>query len=822
MATSIGSIVVEFIANLAGFKTDVAEAANVSNKAARGIDSAFKSIGGSVSGAISSMVNFRTVIGSALGSAGLGLMIKNAVQAGEEIVNMAQRVGVSTTALQELSHAARASGASVADLEQGLTILNRRLGEAQAGEKAAIEAFRTIGIDPTKFRDAGEAIGAVSDGLLTLGTEAQRTASQLDLFGKGSGQLTGLLKEGSAGIAGLSRAAHELGIVLDAELLKKSKEMSDTLNVLAEVAKVNLMKALIDLGPTLVGIAQKMAAAAKAGRELFESYKDIVATNETASLTELANRIVDITAKIEKLRAVNKPGSPLIADPKELAILEAERTALRDLLRVRQSLEANPDRNKPKTDLTLTIPRAQIDAVEEFRRKLVLMAIASDETARKMVELKIDANKLKDANPAVAASIDVIAAAMGRLITEAGAEKALVVALEEIEAEFKSAADAERSFAEAFGGTTGGVEAVEAAINQLLDTIEGGGFTIDGVTMSFKAMAAEQGPLQEGISGTRTALDDAGNAARKAGEALKILVETPFEKYTRQVKEINALYDDLGAKTIDQETYDRALAKAKDDLINATERVTIDLQQQIDVMSMSGREAAIYAAQLKVVGENMEEVRARAGELAGQLYDLKQQQADQAKLQQDLSNVVLNTTLSVSDALVDMALTGKASFKDLADAIIRDMTRIIIKMLVLKAVEMTIAAFGGGGASLGTAQGAGTQTAGADVLRGYAQGGVIKHRPGGTVIVAGEGGHDELITPLDGTMHQVGSGGGVTVVNEIHNHTDARVTTQQSQGADGWLINKIIVQAMNSAIADGSVDNSMKAAYGSRRVGVSR
>jgi DNA repair exonuclease SbcCD ATPase subunit len=821
VATSIGQLVVSMVAETGKFRADLAAASSHASRAAGAIGGSFKSIGGSVNSAVGSMLNFRNVIGTVLGTGGLGLLIKNAVQAGDNIAEMAQRVGVSTNALQELTHAANLSGSGVEGLENGLRFLNKTLGEAQSGSKEAAAAFAKIGVDPSKYRDAGEAFGAVADGLQSLGNEAQRTAARLDIFGRGGNELAILLNEGSAGIARMREEAQRLGIVIDSAQLKEAQRLADDFDRLAAVIKGNLTRALIDLGPILLDTMGLFAKFANYAKGLSEVYKDIFASNETASLDELANRIVDVTEKIKALKAANKPGSPLIADPKELAILEAQLFSLRELLRTRQTLEAKPP---PTVSMTVTgggiDPKALKD-LEEFRRKLLLLAIP-DETARKLVELRIETEKLKAAAPAsLASQYDAIAAAIGRLLTEAGAEKALIAALDETEASVKDLAAAQGPLMEGMSGTELSVTDVDKAISNLLDTIEGGGQTVDGVTMSFRAMAEAQGPLQEGISGTREAIDQAGIASRKAGEAMRLLVETPLEKYTRTVAEINALYDEMGAKTIDLETRDRALAKAKEELSGATDKVITSLQQQIDAFGMTAREAAIWNDQLRLSADTLPEVRAEVEALSGKLFDLKKQQEDAQKLQADLTNVVLNTTLSVSDALVDMALTGKASFKELADAIIRDMTRIIVKMLVLKAIEMTIAAFSGASSSLGTAQGAGTTTAGADITRA-AKGAIVKRRPGGHLMIVGEGGKDEGIFPLDSTMNAVGGGGDVTVINEIHNHTDAQVTTNQRRGPDGKMINEIIIKAVNAALGDGSFDQTLSATHGLKRRGVSR
>jgi hypothetical protein len=94
----------------------------------------------------------------------------------------------------------------------------------------------------------------------------------------------------------------------------------------------------------------------------------------------------------------------------------------------------------------------------------------------------------------------------------------------------------------------------------------------------------------------------------------------------------------------------------------------------------------------------------------------------------------------------------------------------------------------------------------------------VKARAGGRLIIAGEAGQDEAIIPLD-RMNQIGGGGGVTVVNEIHNHNDSQVETRQQRGANGQVLNQIIIRAVQGAADNGSLDKTLGRNYGLTRTG---
>lgn len=121
------------------------------------------------------------------------------------------------------------------------------------------------------------------------------------------------------------------------------------------------------------------------------------------------------------------------------------------------------------------------------------------------------------------------------------------------------------------------------------------------------------------------------------------------------------------------------------------------------------------------------------------------------------TDLAINSIDKVSDAFVDMAMTGKKSFSDLAKSIVADILKIIVKMYMLKMVEQTINAFNGTGGSSysglanvgmsdnGFAKGGVMTGNGAVSLKRYARGGVA-YRP--QLAMYGEGSQPEAFVPL--------------------------------------------------------------------------
>lgn len=177
------------------------------------------------------------------------------------------------------------------------------------------------------------------------------------------------------------------------------------------------------------------------------------------------------------------------------------------------------------------------------------------------------------------------------------------------------------------------------------------------------------------------------------------------------------------------------------------------------------------------------------------------------------TDLVTMAASRASDEFVEWAATGKANFAEMATAIAKDISKIILRLLILRAVELATRSFGGFGG------GGAEQLSGPGVtVPAGAMGGVVKHRRGGQLIIAGEK-DDEAIIPLD-KMGAVGGGGGDIQINIINNTPD-EVSHKSEQAPDGRRIETFIISTVNRGLADGSFDKAM-GIFGNKRQPVAR
>ncbi|MFU8908584.1 phage tail tape measure protein [Proteus sp. DFP240708] len=146
-------------------------------------------------------------------------------------------------------------------------------------------------------------------------------------------------------------------------------------------------------------------------------------------------------------------------------------------------------------------------------------------------------------------------------------------------------------------------------------------------------------------------------------------------------------------KEIEQMQFETSLigrSRAEQEKLNALRQIDV-LYQQASV-DLGEKELANLQRNVELTKQQIEEeLRKREAMKGDPMAGLKQGLSDFSEsamdVMENVRNVTTNALNNMSDALADFALTGKGSFKDFANAVISDITRMVMKMLVFKAIE---------------------------------------------------------------------------------------------------------------------------------------
>ena len=133
---------------------------------------------------------------------GLAAIVKQAIDAGDELFNLQAKTGVAAGALIGIGNAAKLADVDMATLGKGLTKLNVNLVKAAEGNEDLGRKFDALGV-AVKTADgqvvpAEKALKQIADRFADMPDGAQKAAAAVAIFGKSGADLIPLLNEGAA------------------------------------------------------------------------------------------------------------------------------------------------------------------------------------------------------------------------------------------------------------------------------------------------------------------------------------------------------------------------------------------------------------------------------------------------------------------------------------------------------------------------------------------------------------------------------------------------------------------------------------------------
>ncbi len=211
-------------------------------------------------------------VGALAAGGALFAIAKSTANFGDNIAKTAQKIGLSTDALQELAFASKLSGVEQVTLEGGIKRLSRGMLEASQGVATYADTYKDLGISVEdgngELKSADVILGEVADSLSVMEDGTEKTAIAQELFGRAGAELIPLLNAGSKGISKMRKEARSLGIVMSSKATKASEKFNDELLRTTEVV-LSLKR---DIGIALLPIIQKVSTAFRkwvsANREL--------------------------------------------------------------------------------------------------------------------------------------------------------------------------------------------------------------------------------------------------------------------------------------------------------------------------------------------------------------------------------------------------------------------------------------------------------------------------------------------------------------------------------------------------------------------------
>ena len=661
----------------------------------------FNSLKGAVAG-------FGAAIAGSAIVAGLGAIVKQSIDAGDELFNLQAKTGVAANALIGIGNAAKLADVDMGTLGKGLTKLNVNLVNAAEGNEDLARKFQALGVNVKgangQVVPADKALKQIADRFADMPDGAQKAAAAVALFGKSGTELIPLLNEGAAS---MEKFTYKVG----EDFAARSDLFNDTIT---------------ELGIKTQGF----------GLEL------------TDALLPALQSILEVFA--------------------DLFDTDQDWTALFDVIKV--GLRA-----------VATVIYAMIKLVDQLIKAVVY-------------------------------SVDAIGKALkgdfegaGRAISQgfgAGLEQAKrdFAQIQKLWTDAPSPGTGQRSGGRGMALDTSAADAAAAAAAR-------------------KAASEQERAAQRYNDGLKGAIDLAGDLNKQIRD-IKLTTESvgasPVQKISNELQaSLNAIQDE-------QET----LFKKADEFTNKTGIQFEGLRNKIKALGAAKVELAnetyqqdfaeLYASQGEAIDKATESVyeNARAlqynNDIMGGLKDGLSGYIEQIGTMRDaLSNLGQQAFQGIEDALVSLATTGTANFRDFARSILEATSRMIIQQLVLKTIMQALGFGGGGGGGLlaggggaftqFNASGVNFNPAAFSGTKLFANGGIMtgdgplplnKYASGGIanspqLAMFGEGRRPEAYVPLpDGRRIPVAmQGGGGTAVTVNVDASGSSVQGNNNQGA---------------------------------------
>lgn len=336
--TDLERLVVQLSADINKFDRNLAKAQGAASKRAKAIESRFAKMNTAVASQFAAVGRAGVAALAGIGVAGVVGGFRDIAAGLAEIGSEAAQAGLSSKAFQELKFVADQNKVSVDALTDGMKELSLRADEfITTGKGSGAEAFQRLGLSAsdlaTKIRDPSALFTEIIGKLGQLDKAAQIRISDEIFGGTGGEQFVKLIAQGEQGIRDQIKAANDLGIVIDDQVIKRAAEVDRQFGLIASTIGSNLKAAIVDAFSALA--------------QFIDAYREV----QNQSNTTIDNRVAELGMR--RLEIENKiletKNNSVLADRArtkalsgynaELARIAAEEATLVDERSKRTTLE---------------------------------------------------------------------------------------------------------------------------------------------------------------------------------------------------------------------------------------------------------------------------------------------------------------------------------------------------------------------------------------------------------------------------------------------------------------------------------------------------
>jgi hypothetical protein len=343
MANTIGSLIIDLVANTASFTTTL-------NKAVSDVEAGVAKIKTAFGG----LAEVFTI-------AGIAELTKSTLEFGDQLEKSAIKTGTSAQAISELAFAARQVNIDLPELTSSFEKMEKVISTAGTGNRSAIDAFNALGISFEQIRQLSpdQQFEEIANQISKLADPTDKARAAMAIFGRAGAELLPLFEQGAAGIEQARQKAVDFGASLDADALKRLADAST---------------AVKDLGQSFQALATTLAAkVAPTLKSVFDSLTSTVTGDQGAFLER---RLTTLHALFDALASVQPEATGVVAGnflQGQILQAESQIQGLKLAKQIKDSLASGgalTDNNPPGFNATT------IDPIDTTAQKIQVSAMA--------------------------------------------------------------------------------------------------------------------------------------------------------------------------------------------------------------------------------------------------------------------------------------------------------------------------------------------------------------------------------------------------------------------------------------------------------------
>ena len=338
------------------------------------------------------LFNFKVGLTAVAGAAGIGLLVKSSLQSIDTLGKTAQKLGVTSQALQKLRYASNLAGVETRTVDMAVQRFTRRLSEAANGTGEAKDALKELGLNAKELakQPLDKQMLALADAFDNVQSSGDKVRLAFKLFDSEGVAFVNTLQGGSAALQQMFQEAEGLGFILSKSAVKGVEQANDAFMKLKTMLGGVINQLVAGLAPAFQAIAEtirvKLVNAIKEAGGI-EKFGQSLALTVVGLFKKAAQAIQDFTN--ETIRQLNRVIAFSVEIGKKLDIdwakkLEPMNVKDLGLVGAFEELEARIRATQAANDIFGQSTETNSEKTKTYRKQLMDLADSAKDLQKNM------------------------------------------------------------------------------------------------------------------------------------------------------------------------------------------------------------------------------------------------------------------------------------------------------------------------------------------------------------------------------------------------------------------------------------------------------